>query len=111
MAQRFTGEVVLENGETAIAEDIVIGNATLMALQFPADFTGTAVTFEVSIIGLDYATLRDPSDGSVVTLTVDAGACCVYLDPVWTHGFGYIRIISGTAQTGDVTIAYSTAEV
>ena len=104
MTQRISGTVTLEDGQT-VSGIIALGPETLSAIQLPAGFSGTAITFQASIAGNTYDELRD-SAGDVVTLTVTAGSC-IYLDPVIVNAFAFFKLVSGTAQSGDAAIAWS----
>lgn len=105
--------VLIENGETVSSNILELVNKTLVGLSIPAAFEGTAITFQAGVSGtardmhLDASTgsffpVRDAS-GNVVTLTV-AASRHVTLSADQLRGVMWLKLVAGTAQTGDCTI-------
>lgn len=70
-------------------------NRRLLAIQMPAAFTGSALTFQGSHDGETFATLY--SSGSDVSVAVAAGKY-VAIDPAIFAGVEYLKVISGSAE-------------
>ena len=78
----------------------------LTGIVFPAAMTGTAVTFDFSVDGTNFYDVVE-TDGTEVSYTVTAGDV-VRVDPSgWAFASsGFLRIVSGTAETADRTIKF-----
>ncbi|MGH7743856.1 MAG: hypothetical protein ACREQ5_03435 [Candidatus Dormibacteria bacterium] len=66
----------------------------------PAAFTGTTVTFQVSVDGTTFSALNNSS--GAVSLTVAQGKA--YLFPADVFGFVQVKIVSGSAEGAARTI-------
>lgn len=73
-------------------------------IVLPATFTGTAITFEVSADGVNFAPLYDSSNAEV-SLTVTQGRAYVIPSEVfdWLHW----RIVSGATESAERVIRLS----
>ena len=72
------------------------GGAYLCAVSFPAAFTGTQISYEVSFDGSTYRTLRD-STGAVVATPCHASDT-VAVDLATFGPFPYIKIVSDATE-------------
>jgi hypothetical protein len=83
-------------------------NRRLLAIQLPAAFTGTALTFQASYDGITFATLY--IDGADVSLTVAQGKY-VAVDPATFAGVEILKVISGSAEGAARSIVLICGEV
>ncbi len=85
------------------------GLAVLCALSMPAAFTGTAITFQVSIDGgTTWNALYDDT-GTLVTVTV-AASRHIRLIPSLFAGLDHIKLVSGSAEGAARSIGLVFAE-
>lgn len=96
-----TGSIA--NGQTVSAA-IQVKGYSLVGIQLPAAFTGTALTFQVSLDGTTYQLLKSTTSGSSLSYTVAQGTY-VAIDPTPFYGARYIKIVSGTAEGAARTLA------
>lgn len=97
-----TIETIIADSATTSSE-IDLGGKTLVGITFPAGIDGTALTFTVS----------PTSGGTFVGLITTAGAAVSYtyaaskymaIDSALFNGVRYLKLVSGTSQTGASTI-------
>lgn len=72
-----------------------IGDKIPVALQMPAAFTGTAMTFQGSWDGTTYQAIN--TAGSAYSETV-AASKMIYLDGSKFIGFRFIKLVSGSTE-------------
>lgn len=94
-------------GTVSSACDMRIGK--LRGFVLPKDFTGTAITFQVSIDGTNYGLLYDDSN-TAVSVTVSAGTS-VYKayafkadDYHCLKDWPYVKLVSNAAEGAERTI-------
>lgn len=90
----FTATIAIS---TQLSDAIDLGASSLNAIQMPAAFTGTTMTFEGSFDGTTYAAVYDGA-GVQVTATVAASRFIV-LTPGDFSGVRYLKIKSGSSET------------
>ena len=99
MSQAIT---ITSSGTNTTAVDISKSN--LMGFEFPAAKTGTGFALQVSRDGSTYLPVYT-NDGSAVSLTAIAStATAHYLDPSYTAGWSYARLVASSAQSSAITI-------
>lgn len=98
--------VTILDGQTE-SDGVQLGGTSLVAIDIPAGFDGTALTFQVSSDGTNYKTYKRMSDGAAVAAVVgaDAAYAAGYFD---FGGYEWIKLVAGTSQTGDITITLKT---
>jgi hypothetical protein len=97
-----TRSVAIANGLTTSGA-LDLADNTLLGIMMPAAFTGTTLTFTASADGVTYAALYD-STGAAVSVTVSTSRY-IYIDPVIFAGVRYVKIVSGSAESGARTLA------
>jgi hypothetical protein len=90
-----TKEVTIANGQTVSGIVETRGEYPNMGLALPAAFTGTALSFEVSLDGSTFQGLYR-EDGSAVSVTVAPGRS--YQLPVELAPWPYFRIVSSASE-------------
>ena len=99
--------VTIDDGET-VSSAADISGTSLVAIDIPAGLEGTAMTFQVSSDdGTTFRTYKRMIDGASVTAVVGANAAYA-TDPGDFAGYSHIKLVAGTAQTGDITITLQT---
>jgi len=88
---------IANNATTSDA--ISCGGAYLCAVSFPAAFTGTSISFQVSFDGSTYRDLRD-SSGAVVSLAVHVED--TVSAPLDVFGpFPYLKVVSNATELAE----------
>ena len=97
-------DVAFANNAT-VSDAVDLGNRKLLSLQFPADFDGTSITFQVSHDGTNYGVL-DAGTGSALTYTIAASGTIRSLSLPTTQfsGWRYFKVVSGTSQSPATTV-------
>lgn len=91
-----TISATIANAATTTAA-IDLAGTSLVAIQFPAAFTGTSVTFQASTtLSGTYQAVIDGS-GTTLTKTVVAARYMV-LDPLEFAGIQFIKIVSSASE-------------
>lgn len=72
---------------------------TLVGIQLPAAFTGTAITFTGSVDGTTYQPVYSTTSGTALSYTVAQGHY-VAIDPTPFYGLAYIKLVSGSTEGG-----------
>lgn len=101
-------EKILADGQTKTASINVL-ERELLGIYIPAGFSGTAITFEASEDDSVFKVMKD-WDGNTISLTVAADTY-VGLDTQLFLGVAYCKLVSGTAQSGEVTFKLITREL
>lgn len=86
--------ITIASGET-VSGAFYAADAAHVAVELPATFTGTTLTFQVSTDNTTFQVLRD-FQGNVVTAIVTQGVS--YDLPEELVGWHYLKIVSGTAE-------------
>lgn len=86
--------VSIANSGTASAA-ILCNGLSLVGIQLPATFTGTALTFQVSVDGTTYQSLYNAS--GAVSYTVAEGRFYA-INPQDFYGVVYLKIVSGSSE-------------
>jgi hypothetical protein len=89
--------VTIANGQTTSGAIKIFGT-TLCGVVVPASFTGTTLQFQGSHDGTNFNTLY--KDGADLSVTVTSSKFVV-LQPADFAGVNYLKLVSGSAQTGD----------
>jgi len=85
---------VIANGAT-VSASIYCGNKVAVALQMPAAFTGTTITFQGSYDGTTFQAVN--VGGAAYSETV-AASLNIALDATVLAGFRYLKVVSGSAE-------------
>lgn len=72
---------------------------SLVGIQLPATFTGTAMTFTGSVDGVTYQPVYVTTSGTALSYTV-AQARYIAIDPAPFYGLAYIKLVSGSSEGG-----------
>ena len=89
---------------TTTSAAIQMQGLSLVGIQLPAAFTGTALTFQVSVDGVTYQPLYTSTSGTALSYTVAAGHY-VAINPQDFYGANYIKIISGSSEAAARTLS------
>ena len=82
---------------------IACGGFVLCGLLIPAAFTGTTITFEASVDGINFFPLFSATTGAAVSYTVAQGNFYA-IDPTDFYGIPYLQIKSGSAEAAARTL-------
>ena len=105
----FASTITITGGGAVSAAAVDLAGFTLVGLFTSSAFDGTTLTFTVSdALAGTYVTLQ--WDGSDYTVTT-AASKYVALDPTKFAGVRYMKIVTGTSQTGDTVITLARAPV
>lgn len=97
-----TFNVTIASGGTASSSIDFRGRAG-GGFVVPAAFTGTSITYQVSVDNSNFGALYDQFGAQVVTASVAVSRR--YALPAELYGWPYFKIVSGSAEGGDRTIA------
>jgi hypothetical protein len=91
-------------GTVSTALDVI--GSTVFGFYFPPTFTGSNITFEVSVDGENFYTLKDGYSGNAIQITAVAGDYSRVL-PADFVGFSILRLVCASAQAdaNDVIVA------
>jgi hypothetical protein len=98
-SRRFSSiSATVANGQTVQTSFIDCRGMDPVAIEVPSTFDGTTITFQVSSDNVTYQALYDLTNTQV---SITATASRDY--PLWGElsGWSFIKIVCGTAQTGD----------
>jgi hypothetical protein len=104
MLAQYSIDVTIDVSEsTTISLPFSVGGLVPVALILPATFTGTAMTFQVSIDGSTYLALN--SDTAAISVTVANGKF-ISIATFSKHfrGAKYAKLVSGSAENADRVI-------
>ena len=91
-------KVTIPAGETASAA-VPLNDNVLVALIIPDIFTGSTVTFKVSVDGVRLFDMKDLDDGSVAySIKVAEGVYIPTIYYVWA-GVNWIQVVSNATET------------
>lgn len=82
---------------TTTSAVIPLNGFSLVGILLPAAFTGTALTFTVSVDGTNFFPLKSTTSGSTLTYTVGQGNYYA-IDPVAFYGVEFLKIVSGSSE-------------
>lgn len=88
----------IANAGTASAA-IPTQGLSLVGIQLPAAFTGTAITFQGSVDGTTYQPVYSTISGTALSYTVAQGRY-IAIDPAPFYGLAYIKLVSGSSEGG-----------
>lgn len=89
--------VTIASGQT-VSSAAKIMDANLLAIELPAAFTGTVLTFQVSADGVTYQVPYTSANAAVTIATVAQGRS--YPLPTELLPWSYLKVVSGTAEGG-----------
>lgn len=102
MADTTLIEVTIADSDTE--SDVVnITDFYITTIQIPASMTGTALTFEVGDTDTTTVPLKD-DDNADISLTIGSSAAAYSIDARHTAATSYMRVVSGSAESGAKTI-------
>lgn len=96
-----TFAVTIASGATASAAIDFRGRAG-GGFTTPAAFTGTTISYQVSVDNSTFQTLYDQFGAQVVTAAVTTSRS--YALPAELYGWPYVKIVSGSAEGADRTL-------
>lgn len=73
------------------------GGLVLCGILLPAAFTGTALTFEASVDGVNFFAVKNTTSGTALSYTVAQGTYAA-IDPKDFQGIQYLKIKSGSSE-------------
>lgn len=96
-------DAVIADGETVQTGSVDTIGYLVSGIIIPTGFEGTTLTFQAS--DDDGGTFLDVvnSAGTAVSMTV-AAATHIVFEPQTFAGARYLKVVAGTAQTGDITL-------
>ncbi len=98
-----TRTVTIANSATVSdAEATGMAGVTIVGIITAASLTGTSFTFQVSMDNSTFVALED-STGAAVTVTVESSRA-YYVDPIIFLAWNYVKVVSGSAESGGDTI-------
>ncbi len=80
-----------------VSAAIPCNGLSLVGIQLPAAFTGTAITFQGSVDGTTYQAVYSTISGTALSYTV-AAARYIAIDPVPFYGLKFIKLVSGSTE-------------
>lgn len=96
--------VTIADGQT-VSSAVNVKRLTVASIVTPASFEGTTITFQVSYDGeTTWVPLHD-SSGNVVTLTVASSRATYVADDVFKGVIFSLRLVAGSAQSGDSVVS------
>lgn len=97
--------LTIGNGAT-VSDALDLTGLAVVALVFPASMTGTTMTFQGSVDGTNYLALYNTA-GSALSITVQSSSIVLFsaYDLV---GMKFIKLVSGSAETGSKNIGIVT---
>lgn len=96
--------IIADGGTVSGAADL--SGTSLLAIDIPAGFDGTSMTFQVSSDGTTFYDYKRMVDGLAVTAVVGANASYATNANDFA-GYSHIKLVSAT-QTGAITITLKT---
>lgn len=102
---------IAQNGTTSTAAELADGYSAV-AVQLPATFEGTALTFTGSSDGTTYVALYDVGGASAYSITVGTSRI-VPVDPRVFAGLQYLKAVSNAAggENAATTVTFITRPV
>lgn len=95
--------VVIANGATTSGAIELEGGATIVGIRLPSAFTGTSITLTESTSTTGTFQAVYDNTGTQITFTV-AASRTVLIDPSYTLGLRFIKLVSGSSEGADRTI-------
>ena len=101
--------ITISDGETeseAIETKSANGDSKcIVGLYFGTLSSATDFSLKISPDGTTYYPVLDPSDGSLLSFTLLAsGVCYIPIDPSYTYGAKYAKIVMAGAVSADRTV-------
>lgn len=91
--------VTIASGQGTSAA-IPTSGLSLVGIQLPAAFTGTALTFLASLDGTTYQPIYSTISGTALSYTVAQGHYAS-IDPAPFQGAKFIKLVSGSSEGAD----------
>lgn len=105
---KIPSSVTIANGAT-VSDSHYFGDEVLSGIVTPASMTGTTLTFQVSDDNTTFFTLYD-STNVAISVTISSSRAYA-LNPLDFIGWQYMKIVSGTAETGAKIITIEKTKV
>lgn len=96
-------DVLIEDGNTEATTLVDTFAGRVAGIVVPTGFEGTAITFEASDDEAGTFLPCHDDTGTEISVTVAAGRH-VLVDPNLLAGARWVKLVAGTAQTGDITL-------
>lgn len=97
--------VTIANGQS-LSGILTLKGLSLVGILLPAAFTGTALTFEMSVDGTNFFVVKTTTSGTSLSYTVAQGTYAA-IDPKDFAGINYLKIQSGSTEAGARTLICS----
>lgn len=93
----------IANGQT-VSGAVDLNDLVFAGFMTPAAFTGTAVTFQGSVDGANYAQICDDT-GTALSVTVTTSKS-YSINPIYFLGYTHIKLVSGSSEAAarDLTV-------
>ena len=98
MADIITIKTTIADGQTK-TEALNIQDYFVTGVEVPASMTGTVMTLEVGETDTTTVELRETTN-TAITFTISTTAAVYPLDARYTAGAKFMKVVTGTAQSG-----------
>lgn len=102
MADSVTFTTTIANGATKTSA-VNISDFFITGVEVPDSMTGTSLTFELGDASGTTVQLRD-EENAAISLTITTTAAVYPLDARYTAAANFMKVVSGSAETGAKTI-------
>lgn len=82
---------------TTTSAAIQTNGLSLVGIQLPAAFTGTAISFLGSVDGTTYQAVKSTTSGTALSYTVAQGTYAA-INPQDFYGLPFIKLVSGSTE-------------
>lgn len=97
-------------GAGTTSDALHLGDSAVLGLELPATFSGTTLVIHgCSTSGGTFAALQD-KDATAYSVTVAANKR-IYIDPLVTAGWPWIKLVSGSSEAAGRTVNVMTRPV
>lgn len=94
--------VTIANAQS-LSSMITLKGLSLVGILLPAAFTGTALTFEMSVDGTNFFPVSSGTDGDPLSYTVAQGSYAA-INPQDFAGINFLKIQSGSTEAAARTL-------
>ena len=94
-SNNFTATIAISQ---TVSNTIDCRRDQLLAIHMPAAFTGTSITFQASVDGVTFNTVREVGGSATYTLTNVAASQFIPLNVQVFAAAQYVRIVSGSSE-------------
>ena len=97
--------VTIANGATESSAG-ALGGTALLGMVLPAEFDGTSMTFKVSTDGVTYQTFKNLAGVTATAIVAESNSYGIVANDF--AAWRFIKLVAGTAQTGNTIITLQT---